>query len=113
MPVDGTILEGSCAADESMLTGESRLVAKAPGSSVTGGTVNYEGPVTVRATSTGQESTLAGGRRRRRWRRRCSCWGQCESGPAGWLAGCPACAAALLPARCCCAAAAPLTASIC
>jgi magnesium-transporting ATPase (P-type) len=61
MPVDGVITEGSCAVDESMLTGESRLVAKAPGSSVTGGTVNYEGPVTVRATSTGQASTLAGG----------------------------------------------------
>ncbi len=49
--------------DEAMLTGESRLVAKTPGSSVTGGTVNYEGPISVKATSTGKESTLAGGQR--------------------------------------------------
>lgn len=54
------MLEGSSAVDESMLTGESRLVLKSAGSPVTGGTINYEGPVTVRATATGGESTLAG-----------------------------------------------------
>ncbi len=50
MPVDGEVLEGLAAVDESMLTGESALVAKAPGDRVTGGTVAYEGPLTVRAT---------------------------------------------------------------
>lgn len=47
MPVDGEVIEGSGACDESMLTGESRLVLKTPGARVTGGTINYEGPITV------------------------------------------------------------------
>ena len=62
LPVDGEVLEGRAAVDESMLTGESVLVAKAPGSRVAGGTVVYEGPLTVRATATGADSTLAGER---------------------------------------------------
>ena len=49
-----------CSVDEALLTGESRAVAKGPGDRVTGGTVNYEGPVTVKATATGRDSTLAG-----------------------------------------------------
>lgn len=40
--------------------GESRLVTKRAGSRVTGGTINYDGPLTVRATATGSQSTLAG-----------------------------------------------------
>ncbi|GBF96439.1 copper-transporting ATPase chloroplastic [Raphidocelis subcapitata] len=60
VPVDGEVIEGQAALDESMLTGESVLVPKAPGSRVSGGTVCYEGPLTVRATATGAESTLAG-----------------------------------------------------
>lgn len=48
------------AVDESMLTGESRLVPVSEGSSVTGGTLAYEAPITLRATSTGSASTLAG-----------------------------------------------------
>lgn len=60
MPCDGQVLEGVAAVDESMLTGESVLVAKRPGASVAGGTVVYEGPLTIRATATGAESTLAG-----------------------------------------------------
>jgi P-type E1-E2 ATPase len=62
VPCDGEVLEGVAALDESMLTGESVLVQKRPGAAVAGGTVVYEGPLTVRATATGAESTLAGGR---------------------------------------------------
>ncbi len=43
-----------------MLTGESRLVPVAEGSPLTGGTLAYEAPLTLRATSTGPASTLAG-----------------------------------------------------
>ena len=43
-----------------MLTGESRLVPVGEGSAVTGGTLAYEAPITLRATSTGSASTLAG-----------------------------------------------------
>jgi hypothetical protein len=60
VPCDGEVLEGVAALDESMLTGESVLVQKRPGAAVAGGTVVYEGPLTVRATATGAESTLAG-----------------------------------------------------
>eukprot|EP00198_Chlamydomonas_reinhardtii_P013256 XP_001702593.1 copper-translocating P-type ATPase [Chlamydomonas reinhardtii] len=60
VPVDGEVLEGEAAADESLLSGESALVAKAPGSRLTGGTVVYEGAMTLRATATGAASTVAG-----------------------------------------------------
>lgn len=60
IPVDGEVLEGRCAVDESALTGEPALVAKVPGARVTGGTVSYEGAVTIKATATGESSTLAG-----------------------------------------------------
>jgi cation transport ATPase len=46
--------------DESMLTGEARLVPLCEGSCVTGGTLAYEAPITLRATSTGAASALAG-----------------------------------------------------
>ena len=60
IPVDGTVLQGIASVDESMLTGESRLVPVIPGSKVTGGTIAYEAPLIVQATATGGESTLAG-----------------------------------------------------
>ncbi|DBA65639.1 TPA: hypothetical protein ACH3X2_002698 [Trebouxia sp. C0005] len=60
MPVDGDIFQGKCSVDESMLTGESVPVPKTKGQQVTAGTVNYEGPITIKATSTGTDSTLAG-----------------------------------------------------
>ncbi|MBL8510058.1 MAG: copper-translocating P-type ATPase [Betaproteobacteria bacterium] len=56
---DGVILEGNSQADESMLTGESLPVAKAPGNPVTGGAVNGAGRLQVRITTVGVESTLA------------------------------------------------------
>ncbi len=59
LPADGAVAEGSCAIDESMVTGESLPVTKAPGDEVTGGTVNGMAPLRVRVSRTGAESTLA------------------------------------------------------
>ena len=56
---DGVVAEGRSHADESMLTGESLPVPKAPGDPVTGGAVNSEGVLTVRVTAVGAQSTLA------------------------------------------------------
>ncbi|HEY1226795.1 MAG TPA: heavy metal translocating P-type ATPase, partial [Ramlibacter sp.] len=59
VPADGLVLEGTSHVDESMLTGESLPVARQPGEPVTGGSVNGEGLLVVRATALGAESTLA------------------------------------------------------
>ena len=59
IPADGTIVEGRTHADESLLTGESLPVAKAPGDRVTGGAVNGEGVIDVRVSALGAQSTLA------------------------------------------------------
>ncbi|HEV8196681.1 MAG TPA: heavy metal translocating P-type ATPase [Gemmatimonadales bacterium] len=57
--VDGTIVEGTSAVDESMLTGESLPVEKLAGSRVIGGTMNGTGAFRFRATTLGSESVLA------------------------------------------------------
>jgi Cu2+-exporting ATPase len=59
VPVDGIVLEGSSAVDESMLSGESAPVTKAVGASVSAGTVNTNGALLVKVGSTFQNSTLA------------------------------------------------------
>lgn len=59
LPVDGVVLEGSSEVDESMLTGEALPVVKRAGDTVTGGTVNASGSLTVRALRVGADSTLA------------------------------------------------------
>jgi P-type Cu+ transporter len=59
VPADGKVLEGDSHADESMLTGEPLPIAKGPGDSVTGGSVNAEGVLNVRVQAIGAQSTLA------------------------------------------------------
>mgnify|MGYP001259051273 CR=1 FL=1 len=57
--VDAEVTEGESHADESLVTGESLPVAKAPGSRVTGGSVNAEGRLVARTVAVGAESTLS------------------------------------------------------
>jgi Cu+-exporting ATPase len=58
-PADGKLLTGETHADESMLTGEARLVSKSEGDKVTGGSLNGEGSVHVSVRAVGAQSTLA------------------------------------------------------
>jgi Cu+-exporting ATPase len=59
IPVDGTVLEGYSAVDESMLTGEPIPVEKPPGTKVIGATVNGTGALLVRAEKVGADTLLA------------------------------------------------------
>lgn len=59
MPVDGTVIEGRSAVDESMLTGESMPVNKAPGDNVIGATLNKLGLLRFEATRVGKDTALA------------------------------------------------------
>jgi Cu+-exporting ATPase len=59
IPVDGVVLEGRSAVDESMVTGESMPVEKTAGSRVIGGTVNATGGFVMRAERVGSETLLA------------------------------------------------------
>jgi len=59
VPVDGVVLEGQSAVDESMVTGEPIPVEKAPGARVTGGTVNGTGGFVMRAERVGADTLLA------------------------------------------------------
>src|SRR5512147_2472747 len=59
VPVDGDVVAGASAVDESMLTGESSLVEKAAGDRVIGGTINRTGAFRYRATTLGADSVLA------------------------------------------------------
>lgn len=59
IPVDGVVLDGSGAVDESALTGESIPVDKEPGSTVSAATLNQAGFLSCRATRVGQDTTLS------------------------------------------------------
>lgn len=59
VPVDGIVIEGRSAVDESMLTGESMPVNKAVGSEIIGGTINKQGRLVAEASRVGAETALA------------------------------------------------------
>ena len=59
VPVDGKVIEGESAVDESMLTGEPIPVTKRPGDPVIGATINTSGALIMRAERIGSETTLA------------------------------------------------------
>jgi Cu+-exporting ATPase len=59
VPVDGEVLEGKSAVDESMVTGESMPAAKQPGDKLIGGTVNGTGAMVMRADKVGADTMLS------------------------------------------------------
>jgi Cu+-exporting ATPase len=59
VPVDGTVLDGNSAVDESMVTGESMPVIKQAGDKLIGGTVNSTGALIMRADKVGTDTMLA------------------------------------------------------
>ena len=59
VPVDGEVVDGQSAVDESVLTGESVPVDKSRGDKVAGATINRQGVLTVRATAVGSDTALA------------------------------------------------------
>lgn len=59
IPVDGVIVEGNCAVDESTLTGESIPIDKKEGASVSAGTLNQSGYIKCEATRVGEDTTLS------------------------------------------------------
>jgi Cu2+-exporting ATPase len=60
IPADGTIVEGTADVDESMITGESRAVSKAPGATLIAGTVASGSSLRVRVTAVGENTALSG-----------------------------------------------------
>jgi Cu2+-exporting ATPase len=59
LPADGIVARGASSADESLLTGESRPVAKTPGAPLIGGAINLEQPIVMQVTRTGPDTQAA------------------------------------------------------
>src|ERR1700733_12463520 len=59
IPADGSVIDGQSSVDESLVTGESMLVAKSPGDGVIGGTLNQSGGFIMRADKVGRDTLLA------------------------------------------------------
>jgi Cu2+-exporting ATPase len=60
VPADGLVVDGAADVDESMITGESRTILKAPGATVIAGTVASGGSLRVRVTAVGEQTALSG-----------------------------------------------------
>lgn len=60
VPIDGIVVDGAADVDESLLTGESRPVAKAPGDGVVAGSVTAGGSLRIRVTAVGDGTALSG-----------------------------------------------------
>ncbi|PVZ60250.1 heavy metal translocating P-type ATPase [Arthrobacter sp. H-02-3] len=60
MPADGTVSDGQAEFDESMITGESKTVLRAPGDPVVAGTIATDNSVRVRVSAIGEDTALAG-----------------------------------------------------
>ncbi|WP_292288239.1 heavy metal translocating P-type ATPase [Marivita sp.] len=58
MPVDGDIVDGQSELDRSLLTGETRPIYAGPGATVSAGEVNLTGPLTIRASAVGRDTSL-------------------------------------------------------
>ncbi len=59
VPADGIVIDGETSVNESMLTGESKPVAKTPNEKVIGGAINGEGSITIEVKKTGKDSFLS------------------------------------------------------
>ncbi|MBS1246921.1 MAG: cation transporter, partial [Proteobacteria bacterium] len=59
IPADGHVYDGRSSVDESLLTGESLPLAKAPGAVLIGGSINIESPLTLRVDKTGEDTVLS------------------------------------------------------
>ncbi|KAI93334.1 haloacid dehalogenase, partial [Rhodomicrobium udaipurense JA643] len=59
VPVDGEVIEGASAVDESLVTGEAMPVSKEPGAKIIGGTINKSGSFVMRAEKVGRETLLS------------------------------------------------------
>src|SRR6201993_1638750 len=60
VPADGKVVEGTADVDESMITGESRGISKAPGAAVVAGTVAAGGSLRVKVNAVGEQTSLSG-----------------------------------------------------
>ena len=59
IPVDGIVISGESSVNESMITGESKLVGKKKGDSIIGGTINQDGSLTIKVAKTGDDSVIS------------------------------------------------------
>lgn len=59
IPTDGIVINGESSVNESLVTGESKLINKTKGSNVVGGSINEQGTLTIKVTGTGKDGYLA------------------------------------------------------